>query len=216
VGLGRLEPLGDLTEERARSASFDLGREFRELEVNGTLFGSLVEDAIQVRRSGDRLRLVNAEGPTRTWGGEMLARWHAEPFHVTASYTYLRSTETDPEGSGRREVPLTPRHAAGIVGMWEAEGQGRVGVEVYYTGRQQLEENPYRTTSRPYVVTGVLVERRFGSARLFLNAENLLDTRQTRYDPLVLPERSPEGRWTTDVWAPLEGRVFNAGIRYEF
>src|SRR5690606_19683112 len=125
-------------------------------------------------------------------------------------------TETDPEGSGRREVPLTPLHAAGIVGMWEAEGQGRVGVEVYYTGRQQLEENPYRTTSRPYVVTGVLVERRFGRARLFLNAENLLDTRQTRYDPLVLPERSPEGRWTTDVWAPLEGRVFNAGIGYEF
>ena len=48
------------------------------------------------------------------------------------------------------------------------------------------------------------------------NAENLLDVRQTSYDPLILPARSPEGRWTTDAWAPLEGRVFNAGVRYEF
>jgi iron complex outermembrane receptor protein len=100
--------------------------------------------------------------------------------------------------------------------MWEAEGTGRIGLELYYTGRQELDENPYRAVSRPYVITGLLVERRFGPARLFLNAENLLDARQTDYDPLVLPARSPDGRWTTDVWAPLEGRVFNGGVRFEF
>jgi outer membrane receptor for ferrienterochelin and colicins len=216
VGLGRVEPLAELREETVRSASLDVGRELGELEVNGTLFASIVDDALQARHAGERLRLVNAEGPIRTWGGELLARWHAEPFHLTATYTHLRSTESDPEGAARREVPLTPRHAAGIVGMWEAEGQGRVGLELYYTGEQELEDNPYRTMSRPYVVTGLLVERRFGDARLFLNAENLLDARQTAYDPLVLPARSPEGRWTTDAWAPLEGRVFNAGVRYEF
>ena len=217
VGLARLQPLGELEAETARSASLDVGRAFGELEVNGTLFGSFVDDALRAQPTGEGLRLTNAEGPTRTWGGEMLARWHAEPFHVTASYTHLRSTETDPaERSGRREVPLTPRHAAGIVGMWEAEGQGRIGLELYYTGRQELEENPYRTTGQPYFVTGVLVEHRFGNARVFLNAENLLDIRQTAYDPLILPARSPQGRWTTDAWAPLEGRVFNAGVRYEF
>lgn len=216
VGLARLQPLGDLEAETARSASLDVGRAFGELEVNGTVFGSVVEDALQTQRAGSSLRLVNAEGPTRTWGGELLARWHAEPFHVTATYTHLRSTESHSEEPGRREVPLTPRHAAGIVGMWEAEGQGRVGLELYYTGSQEMEENPYRAASRPYFLTGLLVERRFGNARFFVNAENLLDTRQTAYDPLVLPARSPEGRWTTDAWAPLEGRVFNAGVRYEF
>jgi outer membrane receptor protein involved in Fe transport len=97
--------------------------------------------------------------------------------------------------------------------MWESEGSGRVGVEVYYTGRQALEDNPYRAESRPYVVLGLLVERRVGRARLFLNAENLTDVRQTRWDPLLLPSRSPEGRWTTDAWAPLEGRALNGGVR---
>jgi outer membrane receptor for ferrienterochelin and colicins len=60
------------------------------------------------------------------------------------------------------------------------------------------------------------VERHFGPARVFLNAENLLDARQTRHDPLLLPARSPEGRWITDVWGPLEGRSFNAGVRWAF
>jgi outer membrane receptor for ferrienterochelin and colicins len=79
-----------------------------------------------------------------------------------------------------------------------------------------LEDNPYRSESRPYTILGLLAERRFGRARAFVNFENLLDVRQTDHDPLVLPARSPEGRWTTDVWAPLEGRVVNAGVRLEF
>jgi iron complex outermembrane receptor protein len=65
-------------------------------------------------------------------------------------------------------------------------------------------------------VIGFLVERRIGPARFFLNAENLLDTRQTDYDRLVLPSQGADGRWITDVWAPLEGRAFNGGIRLSF
>jgi iron complex outermembrane receptor protein len=128
----------------------------------------------------------------------------------------MRSTEPDPSGAGRREVPLTPRHTAGIVAALEQEDRGRFGVEFYYTGTQQLADNPYREESEPYVVVGFLVERHIGPLRLFLNAENVFDTRQTRHDPLVLPARAPDGRWLTDVWAPLEGRSFNGGVRWNF
>jgi iron complex outermembrane receptor protein len=51
---------------------------------------------------------------------------------------------------------------------------------------------------------------------VFVNAENILDTRHTQYDPLVRPSRSPEGRWITDVWAPLEGVAINGGVRIAF
>lgn len=218
IGLTRVRPLGDLEAERARTASLDVGRTVGAWEVNATLFGSRTENALQLVESAAApglLELRNAAGPTRTWGTELLARWGAEPFHLTVTHTFLRSRESDPDGGGRREVPLTPRHAIGAVGMWEAEGEGRVGLEVYYTGRQALEDNPYRDQSRPYLILGLLGERRFGRVRAFVNFENLLDVRQTRHDPLVLPARSPEGRWTTDVWAPLEGRVINAGVRLE-
>lgn len=217
VGLARLVPTEELEAERARSAMVDVGRHLGPWELNATLFGSEIEDALMVRSAeGGRLALFNSPEPVRTWGTELLARYHQGPIHLTATHVYTRSTELDPEGTGRREVPLTPRHTAGVVGAWEDEEWGRVGVELYYTGRQALEENPYRSSSEPYVVTGFLVEKRLGRARVFLNAENLLDTRLTAHDRLVLPARSPEGRWITDVWAPLEGRAFNAGVRLAF
>ena len=215
IGLSRVRPLNGLDAERALTASLDVGRSIGPVEVNATVFGSRTENALQLVESAGMLELVNAAGPTRTHGSELLVRWHEGPFHVTGTHTFIRSREDDPDGPGRREVPLTPRHAVGMVGMWESEDAGRVGVELYYTGRQALEDNPFRDESRPYLILGLLAERRIGRARAFINLENLLDVRQTRYDPLVLPARSAEGRWTTDVWAPLEGRVINAGVRLD-
>jgi outer membrane receptor for ferrienterochelin and colicins len=216
IGLSRLEPLRDLKAERARSASLDVGRSLGPLELNATLFGSEIRDALLLRSTGsDRVELFNASRPTRTYGTDLLARYHADPLHLTATYTYTRSSEEDPDGGARREVPLTPRHAAGMVGIAEL-GDGRLGLELYYTGRQTLDEDPFRSVSRPYFVVGLLGERRVGRMRVFLNAENLLDARQSRFDPLLRPTRSRIGRWTTDAWAPLEGRSFNAGVRWEF
>jgi iron complex outermembrane receptor protein len=120
------------------------------------------------------------------------------------------------EADIRTDVPLTPRHSAGLVGMWERENIGRVGVEFYYTGAQRLEQNPLREISRPYAIIGFLAERQLSRFRLFVNGENLTDVRQTRWDPLVRPTRAPDGRWTVDAWAPLEGRNINGGLRVRF
>ena len=100
--------------------------------------------------------------------------------------------------------------------MWESEDAGRVGIEAYYTGTQRLEVNPYRTESRPYVIVGALAERRIGRLRLFVNAENLANVRQTHWDPLVRPAQGVDGRWTVDAWAPLDGRAINGGVRVTF
>ena len=195
----------------------DVGRSVGPWELNATAFGSDIDNALAVRADPPgRLTLFNSPGAVRTWGTELLARFRDGPLFLTATHVYTRSRETDPEGAGRREVPLTPRHTVGIVGAWEDEERGRVGVEVYYTGRQTLEENPYRSRSEPYFVVGMIGERRFGRTRVFLNAENILDTRHTAYDRLVRPTRSPEGRWITDVWAPLEGIAINGGVRISF
>jgi iron complex outermembrane receptor protein len=218
IGLTPLEPLRDISEERAQSGSLDLGGTVGVVELNATVFASRVEHPVGVRALAgdpDRVELVNLNSPTRTTGAELLLRWNPEPFHMTGSYTLVRSTEEDPETGGRRDGPLTPRHQAGLVTMWELEGLARAGLEVYYTGAQTLDHNPYRERSKPYVHIGVLAERRFGRARIFVNAENLLNYRQTRYDPLVLPARGLGGRWTTDVWGPLEGRVANFGVRLD-
>ncbi|MFN3727687.1 MAG: TonB-dependent receptor plug domain-containing protein [Allosphingosinicella sp.] len=217
AGLARLESLGELEAETAETVSLDIGYARGPVEASVTLFASDIDAATRlVPIAADRVRLINASGRTRIRGSELLLRYRWDEFTVTGSYVYAHATEPVPTGAGRRRASLTPRHSAGVVAMWEEHGKGRIGVEAYYTGRQTLEDNPFRTSSRPYLHLGVLAEIVVGKVSLFANAENILDVRQTGYDPLLLPQRAPSGQWTTDIWAPTEGFILNAGIRMRF
>ncbi len=253
TGLTPVQPLAGLVAERATSASPDIGGPltfaFAGVQLNATLFTSRVTRPLQVVDvpgvsigNLSRIGLVNAPGPTSTWGGELLARVEhtlgddrndedSPMLRVTGTYTVLRSTECNlnsadaragvrVRGCERHEVALTPRHAAGIVTTIEQEGKSRLGLELYYTGRQRLDENPFRTESRPYLIVGLMGERAIethaGTAGFFLNLENLTDVRQTRDDRLVLPVRGAGGRWTTDAWSDLAGFTVNGGVRFQW
>lgn len=196
----------------------DVGRSFGALEVNASGFVSSIVDPLQTVRNADgTLTVRNApRGNVETYGTELFAALRSGPWRLIGSHAYLRSTEPRPGGTDRREVPLTPRHSIGVVGAYEEEGCGRIGLESYLTGRQELDDDPNRTVSATHVIMGLLIDRRLGRFRVFLNAENILDTRQTGYDPLLRAARTPDGRWITDVWAPLEGRTFNGGVWVSF
>jgi iron complex outermembrane receptor protein len=213
AGLSRLTVIGPLEAERGTSASIDVTRTVGAHAFTATLFGARIADPLAVERDDDYV-LFNRSDATTNLGVELLATLRHGAFAATASYTYVRARERT--GEGERDAALTPRHSAGIVGMWEDEEKGRVGVEFYYTGRQRLEVNPYRSESQPYVLVGVLAERRFGAFRVFVNAENITDVRQTQWDSLLRPEQGVDGRWTVDAWAPLDGRAINGGVRVEF
>lgn len=216
AGLSRLEPIRDLKAEVADTASLDIGYARGGTELNASIFASRVENALRLEPTGPvSVRLVSVDGTTRTSGVELLIRQRWDAFSVTGSYVYVEAAEPDRAG-GRQRVERTPRNTAGVVVVWESEGKGRLGFEAYHTGRQRLENNPYGTRSRPYVELGVLGEIVLGRASLFLNAENILDVRQTRYDPILRPTHAPDGRWTVDVWAPTEGFVLNGGVRLRF
>lgn len=217
TGLSRLLPLGDLQAERAFSTSVDITRVIGPVELTGTVFGSKLQHAIQRRDVGsDRVELINAPAHSDTAGVEAVGRYRIEGFVFMATYGWTRATEPDPESAVRRDVPLTPRHAGSLNAIWEDEDRGRVGVEVYYTGQQSLEDNPYRTVGRPYWLIGLLGERRIRGVRLFVNAENIFDVRQTKDEPLLRPAPLNDGRWTVDLWAPADGVVVNGGVRVSF
>ncbi len=217
IGLSRLRPVTGLRPERARYASLDVTGKRGPLQLNGTLFSSSIQDPVLLRDSSGVLELVNVSGPIRASGLEVFAVYVREPLTIIADYAYLHSSEVSPETGIRTAFPLNPRHTAGLDVAWDNDETGtRVGVEAFYTGVQALAHNPYRTTSRPYTTIGVLVSQRIGPALLFLNAEDLTDVRQTRYDPLLMPAPGEGGRWTTDEWAPLEGRLVNLGARIGF
>lgn len=215
AGLARLSEPDRLKVERGRNLSADLTRALGPVSVTGTFFASNIDNPVYVDR-GSVYQIFNLAGPTRNRGAEVLATYRKAPFTVTSTYTYVRTSELEPV-VGREEVPLTPRHNLGITGMWEKEGTSRIGLECYYTGQQRLEYNPYRSVSPPYVLVGAMGEHKIAAhVKLFLNLENLTNVRQTRWDPLLLPTRESDGRWTVDAWAPLDGRDINGGARFTF
>ncbi len=209
AGFARLSINGQLQVETARSVSADFNYMNRGSAVTLTVFQSHVEDPSVVDRATYTLR--TDPNPLVTRGVEVLGTARRAPFAMTGTYSYMRARE-----GGGREVALTPRHSARLAATAEADGRGQIGVHVDFTGEQRLDANPYRTRSEPYVVVTLLGERPFGRWRLFVAAVNLTDVRQTRWDPIARPARDVDGRWTVDAWAPLRGRVINAGIRVSF
>lgn len=215
TGLSPLAPLGHLDAERADSLSADMTWARIPFEVTTTLFYSRIRGALAVRETGGRqfpLEIVNLDGLTRTRGTEFIARYHREGFDIIATHMFLWSTEPEADGGSRREVPLNPRHSA-TFDVLRQVGPARIGFEVFYTGRQTLDDNPFRGRGFPHVLFGGLIDWALGSSRVFINVENLGDVRQTKEQPLVRPVRDATGRWTVDAWAPLEGRTLNGGIR---
>ena len=151
-GLSRLEPLGELDAETAQTARSMLA-------TRAT--GSKAASPFSPRTSAIRRACFRAWRPTASgWSmskaqpasaaAKCCCATALRQFTLTGSYVYVDATEADDAATNRVRVPLTPRHTAGLVGMWEDHDKGRIGVEVYYTGRQRLEDNTYRANSRPY------------------------------------------------------------------
>jgi outer membrane receptor for ferrienterochelin and colicins len=223
AGLSRLAPLENLEEERASTVSIDISYVLGNIETSLTLFASDINNVTELdvinsvgETSGKQVRIVNAAGESEISGAELLLRYRWRDIKFTGSYLYTDATKESESSLNRVPLALTPQHSAGLVVMWEEHGSHMVGFEAYYTGTQHLENNPYRERSDPYWHLGLLGQITIGQVSFFVNAENLLNVRQTKEDSLVLPEQAPSGRWTTNIWSRNDGFTVNAGLRFQF
>ena len=219
IGLRAIQP-GMLGAERSTGGMLDVNGRILGAELLLTGYVSSVVRAIQLVDLGDPARsgaLRNAAGPTRVGGAEAAAIWRFggdDKFLLT--YGYARGTRTNAQTGLRESMPLLNRHRVGGDLMLERAGVYRVGIEGIYYGRQSLHDNPYVHESKPYLYAMAIAMRQLGSMEIVANFENLLDVRQTDYQPLVRPVPTVGGRWTTDVWAPLEGFMANVAVRYRW
>lgn len=212
-GLGSLAPLTGLHAERGVTESIDAKWAAHQWDVNVSVFNSAINHPLQVREvEGQQLQLFNSPDPRRAPGAEILVHYVTGPLQMIGSWSYIDATEDTLRG-GRGPAPLVPRHSAELGGILEDDALGRIGVEASYIGQQALEDGPFRSVSRAYITLNALAELRFSGFSIFLNAVNLTNSRQTRFDPLIRPVRGLGGDPITDVWAPLDGRTFNLGIR---
>jgi iron complex outermembrane receptor protein/outer membrane receptor for ferrienterochelin and colicins len=106
---------------------------------------------------------------------------------------------------------LTPKSRINSALLFEKEESFKAGVEAYYTSSQFLSDG-FRT--KPFWVLGIFGEKVFGKYSLFINFENITDTRQGRLTPVVLPPH--EMPTFAEIYTHTEGRVINGGIKIRF
>lgn len=150
----------------------------------------------------------NASRPVQTQGMETNLKLTYRDFKFFLNYALI-DTELQ-YLTNDLQKPLTAKHNIGAVLVYEQHGKWRIGLEAYYTGRQYRNDF---TETNDYWVLGFMTLRKFEKISIYANFENFNDTRISRFESVDLGNSTnPEA---LDIWAPLEGYVFNAGIILE-
>lgn len=148
----------------------------------------------------------NIDGHIDSKGGETNIKVSYGDFKWYIGYTY-----TDAKvhvGNVLTTQPLTPLNRLNNVLMYEVEDKLKIGLEAYYFAPQQLSDN---TTGRDYWIMGFMAEKLWHKMSVYVNFENFLDSRQTRFSNIYTgTQLQPTFR---DIYAPLDGFVVNAGIK---
>lgn len=149
---------------------------------------------------------TNAHGQTQSWGLETFFKFGFYDFVLFVGYTYTDATSI--LNGKSQEFTLTPKHSLKGDLLYSLPGKWRIGFDYEYKSSQLL--STARRTPE-YWTFGAVIERTIKNFVLFGNVENFTDVRQTNYESLLsAPYNTPQ---FTEVWAPLDGFVFNAGIK---
>jgi len=104
--------------------------------------------------------------------------------------------------------PLVAQHRLNNILMYEIEDKIKIGLEAYYFSPQKLNDG---TTGNEYWIFGVMVERLWEHFSIFANFENYSDTRQSKFGPIYTGTiTNPVFK---DIYAPVDGFVFNGGMK---
>lgn len=148
----------------------------------------------------------NSEGYVSSKGTETFFKFGFYDFVLFAGYTF---TDVHHTFSGKQsEFTLTPRHSLKGDLLYALPGKWRIAVDYEYKSSQLLSTGR-RTIG--FWTYGAVVERTIKKFAVYGNLENITNVRQTRYESLLTsPYGTPQ---FTEVWAPLDGFVFNAGVK---
>jgi outer membrane receptor for ferrienterochelin and colicin len=198
--------------ERSYGANADINykTKFADGEVsfsfNQLFFYTRITDPLLLQPDGSDYRFNNVPGHIDSKGMETNLKLGYQDFKLFLGYT-LTSAYLH-QGSSKTESYLTPKHRLNSVLLYEVEEKWKVGLEGYYFSKQKLSDGK---TGRSYWITGFMAEKLWEKFSLYINFENFLDARQTRFDTIYTGTISnPQFR---DIYAPLDGFVVNGGVK---
>jgi len=203
---------GDLDSERSMGGNFDINyrislNEKLSLSTNALFFYTRIDDPLQLVQVGSYYQFQQPAGYIDTKGVEVNLKLTWRDFKLFTGYTF--SDVEQHYGAETTQFPLVARHRLNNVLMFEKHENFWIGLEGYYFSPQELNDG---TTGKSYWIMGLMTEKRIGRRfSIFLNFENFLDTRQTRFDTIYTGSiDDPQFR---DIYAPVDGFVINGGFK---
>jgi iron complex outermembrane receptor protein len=206
-----LNSIDQLHSERSIGANWDINYRVEladetTLSINQLFFYTRLNDPLTLMQINQQYQFKNASGHIDTRGFETNIRFVWKELHAFLGYSFI---DTKRHYDGLNDVlPLTARHRLYLTTLYESD-RLKTGFEAFYVGRQQRNDG---STTRPFCTMGYMIERKWQWGSVFINFENFLDVRQSRYESLV-QGTAQNPQFVTDIYAPTDGRVINAGIK---
>lgn len=196
--------------ERSYGVNFDLNYQTRlsdeiGFSINQLFYVTAINDGLLLNSTDNGLfQFENAPDEILSKGAETNIKFTYKDFRWFLNYALIDTKLNYLPGNPQK--PLTAKHNAGSVLMYESE-KWRIGYETFYTGKQFLSNG---TETTDFVTMGLLVMRNFKLGSVFVNFENFTDRRQSRFSPLVLPPH--ENPVFPEIYAPTDGFIFSVGL----
>jgi outer membrane receptor for ferrienterochelin and colicins len=179
------------------------------ININQMFFYTYLERPLVLVDTGSAsgvYNFINANGSTQSYGSETFFKFGFYDFVLFVGYTYTNATNHF--NGTESELTLTPHHSLKGDLLYSLPGRWRIGLDYEFKSSQALSNG---THSREFWTFGAVVEYTKNNYTLFGNIENYTNIRQTKYGSLASgPDGTPQ---FTEVWAPLDGIVFNTGIK---
>ena len=176
--------------------------------INHLFFYTYLDNPLLLQNIATNLyQFINSSGYIHTKGTETNVKIGYDDLKLFLGYTFTDTRLI--ENGTNTENPLTPKHRINSVLMYEIEDKWKIGLEAYYFSPQKLNDG---TTGKDYWNCGFMAEKIWERFSLYINFENFLDTRQTRFDNIYTGTiTNPVFK---DIYAPLDGFVINGGIKF--
>ncbi|WP_026811288.1 TonB-dependent receptor [Arenibacter latericius] len=199
-----------LNAERSYGVNLDFNYQTRLFEtvgfsINQLFYVTAINEALLLNSTDNGFfQFENATDEILSKGAETNIKFTYKDFRWFLNYALIDTRLNYLAGNPQK--PLTAKHNAGSVLMYESE-KWRIGYETFYTGKQFLSNG---TETTDFITMGFVAMRNFKWGTTFVNFENFTDRRQSRFSPLVLPPHdNPE---FPEIYAPTDGFIFSVGI----
>lgn len=204
--------LANTKAERSYGANYDINYRTALFDdkvgfsINQMFFYTRIHNPILLAPNAGNWMYAQPDGHIITKGMETNVKLTYSDFKLFVGYTLADVSQQ--ASNVQSAYPLVSKHRLNNVLMYEVEDQWKIGAEAYYFSRQKLNDG---TFGKSYWTAGLMAEKLWKRFSIFVNFENLTDTRQTKFDTIFTGNiTNPTFR---DIYAPVDGFVINGGIK---